>query len=69
MSAEQASKAKDVSTVGEPLLDDNPDRYCMFPIRYPVSNQEDSGRMPAGRLLDEAETAVQLLKSASHTPM
>jgi hypothetical protein len=35
--AAQATKTKDVSTVGEPLLDDNPDRYCMFPIKYPVS--------------------------------
>jgi hypothetical protein len=44
MAAVQASKAKDVSTVGEPLLDDNPDRYCMFPIKYPVSNEELSSR-------------------------
>jgi len=36
MAAVQASKGKDVSTVGEPLLDENPDRYCMFPIKYPV---------------------------------
>lgn len=32
-----ASKGKEVSTVGEPLLDENPDRFCMFPIKYPVS--------------------------------
>lgn len=37
MATVQAPKVKDVSTVGEPLLDDNPDRYCMFPIKYPVS--------------------------------
>jgi hypothetical protein len=24
-----------VSKVPEPLLDENPDRYCMFPIKYP----------------------------------
>ena len=23
--------------MGEPLLDENPDRFCMFPIKYPVS--------------------------------
>lgn len=22
--------------VAEPLLDENPDRFCMFPIHYPV---------------------------------
>lgn len=24
------------SKVPEPLLDENPDRFCMFPIHYPV---------------------------------
>lgn len=36
MAAVEASKGKVVSTVAEPLLDENPDRYCMFPIKYPV---------------------------------
>jgi hypothetical protein len=34
-----AAPSKDVATVGEPLLDDNPDRFCMFPIKYPVSGR------------------------------
>jgi hypothetical protein len=51
--AAQASKTKDVSTVGEPLLDDNPDRYCMFPIKYPVSPK---GTMEAAGHVDSIYT-------------
>ena len=34
--ADTQIKAAKGSKVPDPLLDDNPDRFCMFPIRYPV---------------------------------
>lgn len=27
--------SKHIKGLPEPLLDDNPDRFCMFPIKYP----------------------------------
>jgi hypothetical protein len=69
MAAVQASKAKDVSTVAEPLLDDNPDRYCMFPIKYPVSTEELSGSMPAEWSLNSTESCAAPAVSTAHSPV
>lgn len=59
MATPQSAKGKDVSTVGEPLLDDNPDRFCMFPIKYPVSHcgSQQSSR-PLGCSCAPTETAA-----------